>query len=52
MIGVDPHSVFYFGYPLFRALPDLTTEVNSFDNLKKIGIFSFNQLRMLHKLHI
>ena len=35
MIGIDPHSVYYFGYPLFRALPDLTTEVNSFDHLSK-----------------
>ena len=35
MIGIDPHS----GYSLFWALPDLTTEVNSFDDLNKIGNF-------------
>ena len=35
MIGIDPHSVYHFGYPLFLSLPDLTTIVNYFDGLKK-----------------
>ena len=29
------HSVYYFGYALFLALPDLTIEVNYFDDLNK-----------------
>ena len=38
-ISIDPHSVYHFGYPLFRSLPDLTTKVNSFDDLIKVGFF-------------
>ena len=49
MIDIDPHNVYHFGYPLFLALPHLTTTVNSFDDLKKNRHF-FNQLQMLHKL--
>ena len=39
MIGIDPHSVYHFGYLLFCALLDLMTKVNCFDDLKKIGSF-------------
>ena len=35
MISIDPHSAYHFGHPLFGSLPDLTTEVNFFDDLKK-----------------
>ena len=35
MSSIDPHSVYHFGYPLFLSLPDLTTKVNSFDDLNK-----------------
>ena len=35
MISIDPDSVYHFGYLLFCSLPDLTTKVNSFDDLKK-----------------
>ena len=35
MISIDTHSVYHFGYPLFWSLPDLTTKVNSFDDLNK-----------------
>ena len=35
MISIDPHSVYHFGYPLVRSLPDLKTKVNSFDDLNK-----------------
>ena len=34
-VGIDPHSVYYFGYLLFWSLPDLTTKVNSFGDLNK-----------------
>ena len=37
MVSIDPHIVNHFGYPLFCSLPDLTTKVNSFDDLKKNG---------------
>ena len=51
MISIDPHSIYHFGYRLFLSLPDLTTKVNSFDDLeKKIGIFLLNRLRTLLKL--
>ena len=39
MISIDPHNVYHFGYPLFYFLPDLTTKVNFFDDLKKMGTF-------------
>ena len=42
MIGIDLHSVDYFGYPLFGALLDLTTEVKSFDHLNKNMHFFVN----------
>ena len=35
IIDIDPQIVCHFGYPLFLALPDLITKVNSFDDLKK-----------------
>ena len=35
MIGIDWHSAYNFGYPLFLSLPDLMTEINSFDDLNK-----------------
>ena len=35
MIDIDSHSVYNFGYPLFLSLPDLMTEVNSFDALNE-----------------
>ena len=50
MINIDPHIVYHFGYPLFLHLPDLTTKVNYFDDLKKNRRFLLNRLRMLHKL--
>ena len=34
-ISIDSQSVYHFGYPLFGSLPDLTTKVNSFDDLNK-----------------
>ena len=33
--GINPHSACHFGYPLLLALPDVTTEVNCFDDLSK-----------------
>ena len=45
MISIDPHSVYHFRYPLFRSLPDLTINVNSIDDLKKIGIFYYIDCR-------
>ena len=50
MIGNDTHSVYHFGYPQSRALPDLTTKVNYFDDLNKNMHFLFNRLRILHRL--
>ena len=44
MISIDPQRVYHFGYPLFRSLPDLTTKVNSFDDLNKNRIFLLNRL--------
>ena len=35
MICIDPHSVYHFEYLLFLFSPDLTTEVNFFDDLNK-----------------
>ena len=35
IIDFDPKNVCHFGYPLFLALPNLITEVNSFDDLNK-----------------
>ena len=35
MIGTDPHNAYHIRYPPFSALTDLTTNVNSFDGLKK-----------------
>ena len=32
MIGIGPRGIYHFGYPLFQALPDVTTKVNSFDD--------------------
>ena len=46
MIAFGPLSFYYFRYPLFRALPDLTNKVNSFDDLNKIRIF-LNRLQIL-----
>ena len=46
MIGI----VYRFGYPLLLALPDLTAEVNYFDDLKKKLHFLLNRLQLLHKL--
>ena len=34
-ISIDPHSAYHFGYQVFRAFPDLTTEVNSSNDLNK-----------------
>ena len=48
IISIDPHN-FYNFFPLFLSLPDLTTEVNSFDDLKNM-YFLLNRLRMLHEL--
>ena len=41
MISIDPHSVYHFGYLLFLSLSDLTTKVNSFDDLNKNGHFFY-----------
>ena len=45
-IGIGPHSEHHLGYPLF-VLPNLTTKVNSFDDLKRKYAFLLNRLRML-----
>ena len=39
MIGIDSLIVYNFGYPLFWSLLDLTTQVKSFDDLKKLAFF-------------
>ena len=44
MIGIDPHSVYHFGCPIFLSLPDLTTKVNYLND------FVLNRLRTLLKL--
>ena len=51
MIGIDSHIVYNFGYPLFRSLPDLTTEINSFNDLNKIRHFLLNCSRYLNWSH-
>ena len=50
MISIDPHDVYQFGYPLFLSLPDLMTNVNSFDNFNKNRHFLLNKLCTLLKL--
>ena len=49
MIGIDPHSFYHFGYPLFETLPDLTTKVNYFDDLNQNRHLK-NRLHVLHTL--
>ena len=34
MIGFDLQSIYHFGFLLFSAFSDLTTKVNSYDDLK------------------
>ena len=41
MIVVDLHSVYQFAYPLFLAVPDLMTKVNSFNDLNKTRHFMY-----------
>ena len=43
MIGIDSDSVSHFEYRIFLILPDLTTESNCVDEIKKI----LNKLRTL-----
>ena len=45
IIGIDPHSVYYFGYPLLQPSPYLTTKVNSFDDLTNKNSFILHRLR-------
>ena len=40
MIGIDPHGVYHFGYPLFRVDYQIERQkVNYFDHFSKIGSF-------------